>query len=235
MNLLTLCQTAMDEIGFSRPSTIAGNTDTDARQLLALANREGVLLAERKAFQKLVKETTFTLVTSQQDYDLPSDFGWIVPNSMWDRDNDRECIGPHGSAEWQYLKGQDYTNGMYRRWRMYNGKIRFDQEITSADNGVTIAYEYVSTHWVLAVDGTTSKERFTADTDTFYLDDDLMIMGLKWRFKKAKGFDWQDDYQEYITHFNLMIGRDGGQRVLSLGGEGFSMLGVNIPDGDFGQ
>lgn len=234
MNLLTLCQTAMDEIGFSRPSIVASSTDTDARQLLALANREGTFLAERKAFSKLVKEYTFVLVAAQQDYDLPSDFNWLIPDTLWNRDDRRAAIGPMDSGEWQYLKGWNFVNGLNMRFRIYNGKLRFDQTITSDDAGKTLAFEYVSTHWVLAADGTTTKEKCTLDTDTFVLDDELMIMGLKWRFKKAKGFDWQEDYAEYKAHSDLLLARDGGQRRIQLAGSRLPEFGVNTPEGSVG-
>lgn len=46
MSLLTVCQQAMGEIGLPQPSTIVGNPDQFAIQLLALANRAGKELAE---------------------------------------------------------------------------------------------------------------------------------------------------------------------------------------------
>lgn len=46
MSLLTVCNTAVGEIGLPQFTTIVGNTDPNAIQLLALANRAGKELAE---------------------------------------------------------------------------------------------------------------------------------------------------------------------------------------------
>lgn len=46
MNLLEICSTVMGEIGLPQPTTIVGNPDPFAQQLLALANRAGKELAE---------------------------------------------------------------------------------------------------------------------------------------------------------------------------------------------
>ena len=41
MTLLSICQNVADFTGFERPVTVVDNTDPIARQLLALAQREG--------------------------------------------------------------------------------------------------------------------------------------------------------------------------------------------------
>ena len=44
MSLLTIAQAVSDFVGFERPTTVAGNTDPIARQLLVMINREGAQL-----------------------------------------------------------------------------------------------------------------------------------------------------------------------------------------------
>lgn len=233
MNLIEICQAAMDEIGFDRPSAIVSSTDPDARQLFALANREGKLLSEKKAWSSLVKEHSVALVNGQQAYDWPSDFGWMIPETLWDRDNKRQGIGPMTPEEWQFLKGWTTISGLNRRFRIFNNQLLFDQAIGPGDAGKTVVFEYVSKYWAKD-SASTPKLRFTADTDLHCLDDDLLIMGIKWRFQKAKGFDWKEDYQEYISLFNKHIARDGSTRKLRLGNALSYSIGVNIPDQNFG-
>ncbi len=68
--------------------------------------------------------------------------------------------------------------------------------------------------------GTTStgtNSLFANDTDTPFLDDRALVMGLKWRFKKIKGYGgWETDRDDYIDWVDRLIGRDGGAETLSM-------------------
>lgn len=234
MSLKTICQDAIGETGFDIPSTIVNNNDQSAVQLLKLANREGKYLAKQKNWQKLVTEHTFTLVTSDQDYALPSDFGHIIPSTGWNRDDKRILINPVSSQEWQFLKGWTTISGLNLRCRIRNDLLEFEQTITASDNGKTIAYEYVSNQWCESSGGT-GQTAFAADSDVARLDEDLITLGVKWRFEKAKGLDWQEDFAEYEKVRKQTQARDGGSRKLSLGRGGLGRyLGVNTPERDFG-
>lgn len=233
MSLLTICQNAAKEVGFSAPSTIVGNTDQTAMQLFRLANKEGEILS-RDDWQILKKEETFTLVTSTQTYDLPSDFRYIIPSTTWNRDNRRMVINPLTSEEWQFLKGWTQIQGLNLRARIRNNKLEFEQTITSADNGKTIAYEYISDYWA-QTSGGTAQAKFQADSDTALLDEELITQGVVWRFEKAKGLDFQANYIDYMNLKKKILARDGGSRKLFFGeGEFTGKLGINLPDRGYG-
>lgn len=80
-----------------------------------------------------------------------------------------------------------------------------------------MTFEYVSSYpWQ---DGSgTAKAIADADTDVWQLDDRLLKLATKWRWKKEKGIeDWQVDQQLYQRHANLLRGRDGGAKALLFG------------------
>ena len=131
MSLLTICQDASDAVGFTRPASIINNSDQTARQLLALANAEGEQLSKSKNWSVLVEEHTFTLTTADQDYALPADFRWIVPNTTWDRDDNRIVLNPITGQEWQYLKAWATVSGLNRRARIRDGQLEFEQTIAT--------------------------------------------------------------------------------------------------------
>lgn len=82
--------------------------------------------------------------------------------------------------------------------------------------GETITYEYISSFPWKA--GSTNKELATADTDEWRLDRRLLILGVKWRWKKEKGMeDWQVDQQLYQRHLNMLRGRNEGAKTLMFG------------------
>jgi hypothetical protein len=86
-------------------------------------------------------------------------------------------------------------------------------------NPIQLVYEYFSTNWVNMTGSTAStgtNDSFTNDLDTSFLDDRALIMGLKWRFKKVKGYGgWEDDRNDYIDFVDRLVGRDGGASTLS--------------------
>ena len=74
MSLLTIAQAVSDFVGFERPTTVAGNTDPIARQLLVMINREGAQLMRANNWPILMKEHTFSTVNGPQKSALPTDF-----------------------------------------------------------------------------------------------------------------------------------------------------------------
>lgn len=230
-SLLTICQNVADEVGFSRPATIVNNTDATAKQLYRLANRCGNIVS-RHPWQTLTADHTFTLATGTQTYALPADFRHIVPDTTWDRSDDREVLNPLSAQQWAFSKGWGLVTGINRRARIKGNLIEFDQTITSADNGKTIAFEYISNYWA-ENSGGTDQASFLADTDTSKLDDELMTIGVIWRFKKAKGLDYADDFAEFTQLFNRLKATDGGATTLSLNVSRVSIGYPNVPEGNF--
>ena len=234
MSLLTICQDAAEEIGFPAPGSIVGNSDANAAQLLRLANREGEELSQKGKWQVLVSEGSVTLVDGTQEYALASDLRYVIPTTTWNRTDKRSVVTPITSQEWQFLKGWTAITGINLRARIRNNKLEFEQTIGSGDAGKVIYYEYVSKNWA-ADSGGTAQHKFTADTDTARLDEEMITKGLVWRFKKAKGLDWQEDYQFYKMLRDSQMARDGDQRRISFSGKMFGEgLGVNVSDRDYG-
>ena len=229
MTLLSIVQDCCNEVGFpSQPSAVVG--DNDFLQHLRLLNREGKALA-RWEWQRLVKEDTITLVTSDQDYALATDYRYMVPSTQWNRDDQRQLIWLN-SQEWQFFKGWTSVNGLNLRARIRNNQLEFEQTIVAGDDGKTIAYEYVSANWC-EDSGGTGQSAFAADTDVGVLDEELLTLGLIWRFKRAKGLDWADDWAEYQTQVRLAKAQDGQARKLKMQGKHIQYLGVNIQEGDY--
>jgi len=228
MTLLSIVQDAADEIGWDRPTSVVGNAD--ARQFLRLLNREGEVLS-KWPWQALVKEHTFTLSTADQDYALPSDYRSMLPSTQWNRDNKRRIIWIT-SEEWQFFKGWTTVNGLNLRARLRNNQFEFEQTITSSDNGKTIAFEYISKNWTLD-SASNAQQKFAADDDTAVLDEELLTMGLVWRFRKAKGLDFATELAEYQAEVQRMKAQDKVARKLNLSNSLKTSLGVNTQEGDY--
>ena len=228
MTLLTIVQDACADIGFPEPTTVVGNAE--AAQYFRLANREGEALS-RFQWEILTKEHTFVLVTADQDYALPADFRYIIDATQWNRDNQRALIWIN-STQWQFFKSWTTVNGLNLRARIRNNEFEFEQALTSSDNGKTIAFEYVSKYWSQTTGGT-DQQKFAADDDVSNLDEEIMTLGLIWRFKKAKGLEYMPDLMEYNLQVKQARARDGGSIYVRTGYAGREHLGVNTPEGNY--
>lgn len=240
MSLLTMIQRAADELGLTRPSVVVASTATDVRQLLALAQSEGEELAKRHDWKVLQKEATITLVTSTAAYAKEADFDRFIDSTHWDRTNRWSLLGPISPQEWQLRKSGLVTTAPRLRFR-YKGststQIFIDPTPTSSENNDILAYEYVSNQWCKSSGGT-GQTAWAADGDTGILPEALMRRGIKWRFLKAKGFTYDEEFREYENAVDREAGQEGGSKTLSLTRVNQPLVLLNsgqIPETGFGS
>lgn len=202
--------------------------------MLSLLNKEGVELSARADWQVLTKEKTFLTVAQQiQTSSLDSDFGHYCIDTMFNRSAIRKVAGPLTPAEWQAEKAFPIYTAINPAFRIRGNNLLFTPNPTA---GQTVAYEFVSLNWVLAVDGTTYKPAFTADDDTTLLNEPIMTDGVVWRFKSAKGFDCSEEFQEYEARVATLIAQDGGgapRLNLQYGLDRVAFYPANLPEGNW--
>ena len=211
MKLKAILDTALSECGFPPEALYAGNPSPSARQVFDLANRELRTLS-KFPWQALRKSHAITLTTATE-YSLPSDFRQFVPHSLWSNSLVRPVELPASDEVWGYLKSRT-VDGLRYRAKLIGGKL----QIHAPQAGDVLRFDYISS--APARDRQNlSLERFTADTDTCVLDDDMLILGVVWRFKKAKGLeDWQVDLGEYSAYKRSLMASDQGSRTFNMGG-----------------
>jgi hypothetical protein len=230
MTLLTQIQNACDTIGLSRPSVAIASTDQNVRVLLALANTEGRELLERFAWpQTQIEKTHTTLAAELQGVvtTLAPGFSYIINGTFWDRTLTQPVTGPLSPLEWQTLKARTAT-GPYSSFRMQGGKL-YAYPAPAAGN--TWVFEYQSTYFCQSAVGA-DQSVWTADSDVGVLDENLMMMGTVWRFKKKNGLDYSEDFRMYEQKLANQMARVGGKRTLDMQGGG-GMSGVYIPEGSW--
>jgi hypothetical protein len=142
-------------------------------------------------------------------------------------------LNPVTPQEWEYLQAWSTTAGLNLYARIHGSQLVFQQTITAAQNGETVAYEYISNKWCQS-SLSVAQSAWAADTDTAKLDEELITQGVVWRFKKAKGLDWEGDFLEYKNQRDRLIARDGGMRKLCFGGYEEDPVGQTIPDQGYG-
>lgn len=168
---------------------------------------------------------------SQVAYPLPPDWLKQIPQTEWDRTNRWPLLGPKSPQEWQSYKSGIVYAGPRERFRIQDNAFQVNPPPPQT---LTFAYEYISSYYVLAQDGT-PKGKFTADNDTCIFDDSLMVAGLKLRWLNAKGLPNGQESGEYAALLNGIKAQDKSAPKLSMAPCYGSILLTtgNIQDGNW--
>lgn len=214
--ILELCQSAADELSTIRPSSVGPTAlDPTAQKLFRHLTRTCRQLAARYDWQILRREKTFTTSgVALQSGAIPSDFLRFVKGTMFNRTRRTRVLGPLTPAEWQNIQATVYTS-VYDQFIQRGNAVLLTGTLAA---GQTIAFEYISKNIGLATDGTTERSAFTDDADTTYFDDELVISGTVWRYLKAEGRDYSEEYREHELRFADLTKMDGGRRRLDMNG-----------------
>lgn len=211
------------------------STNGNILQMCALLDSLGRDLAGAFPWSHLVKEYTFSTVAATDNYALPSDFGALIDQSGHDRTNQIDLGGPISSQQWQLLKGTATTVNFTLLFRPWKQKVYFAAG-TSTPGSHTVAYEYVSTWWVKET-GQSAANTDTADTntDTLWIDRQLIIKGLKKVFLEAKGFPSDSARADFETMLQRAKEADVAAPALPLASLSGSLPGFNVPETGLGS
>lgn len=215
MSLLTTVQAFCERTKLQSPATVIGSNSELVVQIRALLEEEGDALSRRGDWEGLTFEATHTTLAAEDQGAITSiatnGFRYIKDETMWDR-TDQLPVPQLNSTLWQRYKATVNASPRFK-YRIRGGKLLMTPTPTA---GNTLAFEYVSKNWILAADAVTYKRAFTLDTDTLLLPEELLLMGLRWRWKKEQGREYAEDFRDYEMQVRDALGRDGGKQVIYL-------------------
>lgn len=211
MTLLQLVQAFCQRTGITVPTQVAGNTDSQIIQVMALLNEvieDMVNASNGETWQILDKEAVFTTLAAEDQGALttlaPYGYLGILQGTIFSRTQQLPSYGPISPIEWQQLKAMP-VSGPFYKYRLWQGHLYL---YPAPPAGHTYAFEYGSNYAVLAVDGTTFKPYYTADDDTCILPEMCLMRGLRWKWKKEKGLEYDEEFREYQLLMSKATGRD---------------------------
>ena len=199
-------------------NVITGTGQTPYAEILTIDSSTQVTLNAPVTTSTASVSMTF----AKQDYDLPAGYDRMISDTNWDRTDHWRNIGTKSSQDWQFLQGGIISIGPRERYRIYNGKFRIFQALTTVYN---FSFEYVSNYWVCATGSSEgTKKEFTADSDTSVFPDDLMMAGLKFYFLKAKKLDYGIELGEFTRALSYNKAQDVPVPSMSLAPVGMNQL-----------
>ena len=204
--------------GLQVGNVITGTGQTPYAEILTIDSSTQVTLNAPVTTSTASVSMTF----AKQDYDLPSGYDRMISDTNWDRTDHWRNLGTKSSQDWQFLQGGIISIGPRERYRIYNGKFRIFQALTTVYN---FSFEYVSNYWVCATGSSEgTKKEFTADSDTCVFPDDLMMAGLKFYFLKAKKLDYGIELGEFTRALSYNKAQDVPVPSMSLAPVGMNQL-----------
>jgi hypothetical protein len=186
------------------------------RQSLALINKALKAASYKKNWPVLVREWNFPTVPQQGDYDLPPDFHHLVAPSAWSADQYYQIKGSLTPVQWYryFLNGGiNFPEGF--RIDPFGKKFKIAPVPGTAHNMV---FMYVTK--LIAKDGAgVPIEQYYQDTDEALIEEELVDMGLTWRWREKKGMDYSAELAEYNGTLNTRYAQQMGLGEVPIGGK----------------
>ena len=183
--------------------------------------------------------TGLDLTFAQDTYPMPTGFDWFNNRTMWDRTNRWELLGPDSPQLDQWHRSGIVATGPRRHFRKigpYADQFRIWPPPVEITTPLQLVFEYLSIAAVAVSGSATSfAQYFANDADTSLLDDQAIIMGIKWMFWEAKGFNYASYQSRWVDYVDRLIARDGAAATLTLARRGSSIFlsPSNVQDGFF--
>lgn len=215
MTILSIVQSACLYLDLEQPNTLYSNTNRTTLELGDVANRAADQILDDYDWQRLIKTATIVADSVTSAFPLPSDYSRMVKDAnLW---------GPSFTFyptqqvadfnQWLALLSYDIETWQ-PRWGVFGGNINVLPVMSTGNN---LNYGYISKNIVNGADPT----KFTADTDEFVLNDELLKLAIIWNWKQAKGYDFQAELAQYAEHLERLRFRDPGARQTIISGRNF--------------
>lgn len=235
MSLLTVVQRFCQVNGMTQPNIVTSSPDQTVQQYLGILNELMDAVLQDSKYQCFTKEATWTLLAQEDQGAVttiaPNGFLFFHNQTFYDRTLRRPLYGPVEDDEWQALKAIP-NPGPFYKFRIRGDRFLVNPVPTAPLS--LIAFEYASNQGVRSANSTT-KQYFTADTDTSIFDEAILQRGLSYRWKQVKGLPYQADEQKFYDMLNNFISNNKPRRVINLaGGNGFDIRpGIFVPSGNW--
>jgi len=215
MTLLEIVQEFCKRSGLAVPNSVTNINDKNVRQVLGLANEcLDQLSTVYSRWTMQTREATFMAVATESQgllSTLAPGFLWMVPETLFNRTTKLKLTGPKTPHEWQLYKAVVFTSA-YAAYRIQEGALKIYPVPTA---GHSMAFEYKCKYLVTS-SASALKEHFTADDDTFNLDSSLMLLGLRYLWKREKGLSYDEEKADFVRAVKTIGRQDGKAGIIKM-------------------
>jgi hypothetical protein len=227
--LLSICTDAIEGVQENAvPSTIIGNSSPTAVALRSAALDVGRALERGYKWQALKKEYTFATSEDVTAYDVPEEMRRFINMTIWS-----------ATDQWPLV------NVSHKRFReLQSGivvsSIRFQYEFSANQininpapgaDAVNIVFDY-HTKYFCESSGGTGQNRWLADSDVSRLDENLMVLGTRYRYLARQGLPYDEEKGDFLSAITDLRADDQPLTIIDVGPVPQG-LPVNVADGNW--
>ena len=230
MSLLTTVQSVYKRLSFTQPTSVIGNNDLLAVQMLAFTQDIGDELIERWDWQRLkgaAAPVQFTGNGTTATFNLPADFKSLSPSDTFVSSvyPTLTLPGPVGESDLLRMKATPFAL-QPSAWRRLGNAIEFYPVLQA---GEIVTYVYAGNYWITDSLGVTPKATFTADSDLMRLSERLIMLGVLWKFKRAKGLDYAQENEDFERSFNRLAAAENQNDMVEMSVSDYTTDSQTLP------
>lgn len=221
MTVLTAFKEAAKYLIGEAPPTLFGSLETFEIKMQAIANEAAQQIAEDNDWQAIKKLAVLSGDGVNGGIDLPTDYHSMLLTS--------EIKGQNGLSYEMVTDANVWLDLTLLAPAMAPGYVSiFDNKLNVLPVlplAQQVRFFYKSKDIVLA-DNQTPKQLFTADSDTFKLNERLLKLAMIWRYRAGEGLEYSEDMQNYEILKSQLETKDAGSKVITGGGYNTSVYGI---------
>lgn len=208
MTILAALQSASVRLIGRKPATFFSSTAKFEVELVNLANEVAKSIADGHDWQGLMKTHLIAGDGVTTAFPLPADYDrQLLDSNIYDASNwawgYRRVVR---YDEFLYLQVRNFTMITPGWWILMDDQIQF---LPAPGPDAQAKFLYISKNIATDENGS-EKASFTADGDTFFIDERLLTLGIIWRWREQKRLDYASDQANFDQLFSHLSNRDSG-------------------------
>lgn len=184
MSIATVMQRVCRQVGVKEIPSITTSSDRTAQELLTHYIEAGEEITRRAEWPNLLR--TQALSGSIGSIPLPTDFQRLAKGQPLSLSDGSPIYPVRSSQAWAVMSAAPSTTPHFY---IHNGVLWFLPFLPA--DGATLTY--LSVNWI----NNGSAATYTTDTDTADIPESLLSLGIVWRYRRAKGLNFQDMADEF--------------------------------------
>jgi hypothetical protein len=221
MTILEVARGVALKVGLTVPTVLYAATTREMVELGECLNETAAMIAFDCGhdWTRLKTLATLTGDGAALQFSYPTDYRRMLKKAtLWPSASPNTPLRHYTDTdEWLGLEVQDFQ-AVWGAWTLIGDyiEIRVASPTDPLALNDTVKFYYLTTKYA-ADNGGTPKTSFTADTDTFRLNERLLKLGAIYKWKDAKGQDYGEAQSDYETALAEQVGSDRGSKIIAVG------------------
>lgn len=214
MTILSVVQNVALAVGIEYPDSVFSSDDRTMLEMQRVVNDVAIRIRDIEFdWQALQAISTTTGNAADEAFDLPTDyFRMTLVGNLWSSRWSWGINKVPSIDEWLEMQAVPYVS-VSGDWIIYGDQLHVLPVMAS---GETARFTYIR-NTIVRQSGGALATSFTADTDSFVLNERLLELGVIWQWKARKGVPAEDHEENYNRALYDAMTRDKGAKPVISG------------------